>query len=254
MRNHYIQKAFIDNFCGGNGILIYNILADKFLPKLNTANNIAMEKNLYHFKHIDYPDEQIEKDLKKIEDCGIAVIKEIINTEKLPSQKNLYALISYLYYQSKRTPFQRNELREETRKLNKICNTSDFDDWFVYDIYNKNAREIISTLAQEYNLFLLKYKRSNFFITDCFCAALSSITEQVIPLTSSLALYAVPINCKPHIHLELKKDIVNIISDNDFIAIMPLFAVPYKQFAFTSYTNDNVRLLPKLYKLLKSFY
>ena len=205
---------------------------------------------MYHFKHISYPDEQIEKDLKNIEDKGIAIIRDIIDTEKFPSQDDLYNLISYLYYQSMRTPFKRSALQEEARKLNKICNTSDFDDWFVYEIYNKNAREKIESLANEYEIYLLKQKKPHFFITDCFCSALQSRTEQVIPLTSSLALYLIPVNYKSIIPLILEKDAVNTISDNDFISIMPLFALPYNRFAFTSYTNDNYRLLPKLYKLL----
>ncbi|MCX4361834.1 MAG: DUF4238 domain-containing protein [Clostridia bacterium] len=92
MRNHFIQRKFIETFCGANGILAYDILEDKILPKFDTANNIALEKDLYHFKHISYPDEQIEKDLKNIEDKGIAIIRYIIDTEKFPSQDDLILL------------------------------------------------------------------------------------------------------------------------------------------------------------------
>ena len=50
-----------------------------------------------------------------------------------------------------------------------------------------------------------------------------------------------------------KRDCKTIISSLVIVflfSLMPLFVLPYKRFAFTSYTNDNYRLLPKLYKLL----
>lgn len=49
-----------------------------------------------------------------------------------------------------------------------------------------------------------------------------------------------------------KRDCKTIISSLVIVfifSLMPLFVLPYKRFAFTSYTNDNYRLLPKLYKL-----
>lgn len=252
MKNHYIQKKFIETFCGTNGILVYNILEDKFLPKLEKANSIALENNLYHFKNIDYPDEQIEKDLKTIEDIGLDIIRTIAKTEQLPSVEDLSKLLAYLYYQSLRTPSQMEALQEEIRKFNKVCNTTVFDDLPIYRIYNeKTSIKAINSLLSEYNLYLLKQAEPIFFITDCFCSALQSKLAQIIPITSYLALYLIPKNSNQIVKLSLKENISNPVSFEEYLALMSLSAFNYRQFAFASYTDLNRKLVPTFFKLLQ---
>lgn len=254
MRNHYIQKEFIKNFCGSNGILIYDITNDKFLPKHNKVNNIAVENDLYHFENIDYPDDQIEKDLKVIEDSGLDAIRTIAKTERLPSNEDLPKLIAYLYYQSLRTPTQMGMQQEEIRKLNKICNTTAFNDLPIYRIYNeKSSNKFISFLLNEYDIYLLKQEEPIFFITDCFCSALLNMVEQIIPITSNLALYLIPKNYKPIFNLSLQKNVANLISFKEYVALMAFSAFDYRQFAFASYTDLNLKLVPTIFKLLHKF-
>lgn len=254
MRNHYIQKKFIENFCGKNGILIYDIINDKFLPKHNKANNIALENELYHFESIDYPDELIEKDLKNIEDAGIDIIREIEKTELLPSNEDLSKLITYLYYQSLRTPSQMGMFQEEIRKLNKICKTTAFNDMPLYRIYNEKASiNSINQLLNENEIYLLKQDEPIFFITDSFCRALQNRLEQIIPITSNLALYLIPKNCKPIFNLSLQKNVANLITFKEYVALMSFSAFDYQQFAFASYTDINRKLVPTIFKLLHKF-
>lgn len=252
MKNHYIQRKFIENFCGTNGILVYNILEDKFLPKLNKANNIAFQNNLYHFENIDYPDEQIEKDLKVIEDIGLDIISTIAKTEQLPSAEDLSKQIAYLYYQSLRTPFQMEIQQEEIRKLNKICKTTMFDDLPIYRVYNeKSSIGSINLLLNENRVYLLKQEEPIFFITDCFCSALQSKLAQIIPITSNLALYLIPKNSNQIVKLSLKEKISNPISFEEYLALMSLSAFNYRQFAYASYTDLNRKLVPTFFKLLQ---
>lgn len=254
MRNHYIQKEFIKNFCGNNGILIYNIIEDKVLPKLNKATNIAVENDLYHFDNIDYPDDQIEQDLKVIEDIGLDTIRTIAETERLPSDEDLPKIITYLYYQSLRTPTQMGIQQEEIRKLNKICNTTAFNDLPIYRIYNeKSSTEFINALLDEYDIYLLKQEEPIFIFTDCFCDALQSRTEQIIPITSNLALYLIHKNQKPIFKLTLQKNIANLISFEEYLALMFHSALNYQRFAFASYTDLNLKLVPTIFKLLHKF-
>ena len=254
MKNHYIQKQFIENFCGNNGILVYDIINDKFLPKHKKANNIALENDLYHFENIDYPDDQIEKDLKAIEDIGLDIIRTIAETEQLPLNEDLPNLITYLYYQSLRTPSQMEMQQEEIRKLNKICNTTAFNDLPIYRIYNeKSSNKFISFLLNEYDIYLLKQEEQIFFITDCFCSALLNKLEQIIPITSNLALYLIPKTCKPIFNLDLQKNVANLISFKEYVALMAFSAFTYRQFAFASYTDTNRKLVPAIFKLLHKF-
>ncbi|MCH5142445.1 MAG: DUF4238 domain-containing protein [Clostridiales bacterium] len=254
MKNHYIQKEFIKNFCGDNGILIYDIIKDKFLPRQNTINNIAVENDLYHFENIDYPDDQIEKDLKAIEDIGLDIIRTIAETEILPIGEDLHKLIAYLYYQALRTPYQKEFQQEEISKLNKINNTNDFNDLALRKMYNKNLTVIaINAIINEYNIYLLKQNEPNFFVTDCFCDALQNKSKKVIPITNRIALYFIPKNCTQGFHLTLKRNVANLISFKDYFELMALSAQNYKRFAFTSYTELNRKFLLLIYKSLQKF-
>lgn len=251
MRNHYIQKRFIENFCGDNGILIYDIINDKFLPKHKKANNIALENDLYHFEYFDYPDEQIEKDFKVIEDKSIDIINKISETEVLPTYEDKSQLIAYFYYQSLRTPSQMTEFNEEIRKLDKICKTTVFNDLPIFRIYNEESNiKFINQLLSNYEIYLLKQKEPIFFFTDCFCRSLQSGLEQVIPITSYLAIYLVPKNRKRIFNLTLKKNIANLISFEEYLVLITYSVFDYQQFAYASYADINLKLLPAVFKLL----
>lgn len=252
MENHFIQKKFIENFCGNNGILIYDIKNDKILHKHKKANNIVVEHNLYHFENIDYPDEQIEKDLKRIEDKGLDTIKSIAENEYLPLGDDLYNLLSYLYYQSLRTPSQMEMKREEINKLNKICKSNDFTDLPLYQIYDdKSSKTLINSISNDYNIYLIKYEKPIFIITDCFCDSMQSRTEQTIPITSNLALHLIPKKHKSIFNLDLKENIANSISFEKCLNLTICSVFAYKQFAFASYTDTNCKLVPTVFKLLK---
>ena len=250
MRNHFIQKEFIENFCGAYGIMIYDIINDRFLPKHNKANNIALEKDLYRFKTIDYPKAEIETDLKVVEDKGIEIIKNIAKNEILPDGVDFENLISYLHYQSKRLPLNRAE-QEEIRKLNKVVQGNIFNDKSTYGLYDSNSNiRAINSLLQNYHFYLIKQNDPIFFFTDTFCVTLRSGGEQVIPLTNHLALYMVPKRGKRVFNFNFKERIANTISFEEYYCLMLSFAVEYRQFAFSSYTETNQKLLPLIYKSL----
>lgn len=254
MKNHYIQKKFIEYFCGNNGILIYDILNNKILHKHTSANNIAVSNDLYHFDFIYYPDEQIEKDLKFVEDNGLDIVIKIAKSETLPNDVDLAKLISYFFYQSKRIPFNNEAKQEEIRKLNKICKTSVFNDLPIFELYcEKTNIKSIKSILKNYTIYLLKHNEPIFFITDCFCGVLQNNLEQVIPITRYLALYLVPKYSKQIVPLSLKNGVANLISDNEYLTLLPFFALSYKQFAFASYTEKNCNLLPNIFKLIKKY-
>ena len=250
MKNHFIQKGFIENFCGAYGIMIYDIINDRFLPKHNKANNIALEKELYRFESISYPDAEIETDLKVVEDKGIEVIKNIAKNEKLPDGVDFENLIAYLHYQSKRLPLDKAE-QEEIRKLNKIVQGNIFNDKLTYGLYDSNSNiRAINSLLQNYHFYLIKQDDPIFFFTDTFCASLRSGCEQAIPITNHLALYMVSKSGERLFKFNFKENVANSISFEDYFCIMSTFAVEYKQFAFSSYTETNRKLLRLIYKSL----
>lgn len=254
MRNHYIQKKFIENFCGSNGILIYDIANDKFLPKHNKANNIALENDLYHFENIDYPDEQIEKDFKVIEDNGMDIIRKIAETEMLPTGEDLHKLLAYLYYQALRTPSEMEMQQEEIGKLNKINNTTDFNDLPLAKMYNTNLTiKAINSILNGYDIYLLKQNEPLFFFTDCFCGALQNKLNKLIPITRCLALYFISKNCEQLCHKTLKRNVANLISFNEYFALISFSAFDYHRLAFASYTDTNRKLVPIFFKLSHKF-
>lgn len=104
-RQHYVQRAYLENFCINNGEYInaYNIKTGKEQKLKSKA--LCVIKDMYEIHGV--VDNKIEKHIKEYEDKGIVQINKIITTKTinsdLLSEKDLEDLYKYVFLQLMRT-------------------------------------------------------------------------------------------------------------------------------------------------------
>jgi len=247
MKNHFIQKKFLETFVADYGLYIYDIKKHTKLPMMKNAATIAYQDDLYHFHSLNIDDKEIELNIKKIEDAGIKIIQEIVNSENLPNHKSLQMLLVYFLLQSMRSP---SEIELQSEIGSKITYGTNLDGrdlsiarLFDYHFY-KN--EIVNLLSC-YRFYLIKFDKPLFFITDNFCNFISVPTkEKVIPLNGHLALYLVHKECEDAKIVVKDSMLVQHLAELDYFKILPLLFVGVNRWIYACYHPTIQAIIPKL--------
>ena len=252
MRNHYIQKKFLELFVGDSGIYVYDLKNRRPLSMMKNASNIAFQKNLYQFYSNPVTDLEIERWIKQIEDPGIELISKIIETETLPNMEGLQKLYVYFLLQSMRTPCECQTQLELAEKINAYDGRYDYRDGVVSRFFDDKfyAAELFE-LCNYYDVYLLKMDKPLFFVTDCFCASLTVPTkDKIIPLCGHLALYLVQKGNKNKKIDLTQKDKVQLITESDYLKLVCDFSCTVDRWVFACYNDIVKKFIPKWYDIM----
>ena len=109
IKHHFIPQFYLNNFTETGDKNSYIWITDTFKCKQWRAypSSIAYENRLYSLENKetkDVEEDLIEKAFSRLEDLAAPVIRDIINTEEIPSGDEYNILMTFIAHLASRTP------------------------------------------------------------------------------------------------------------------------------------------------------
>ncbi len=204
MKNHYIQKAFLENFVDDNEIFYYDLQNRKLMNPLKNASKIAYKENLFDlttkevseilnfkFDETKYKDgELIEKLFKNVEDKAMKIIKDIQQAGEFtnPNEELVY-LLWYFLLTAKRSYCEKERIESFYGEDERFSNINLKYLYWINMLNEDNYRNEINYFLCNYDFALYKNKDNLFLIGDNYGEILSTnLNEILMPITCNLAI------------------------------------------------------------------